>query len=126
MATLTTVLSSIAIARAKHIVSSTTTFSRAFSPSNPSNVTADPFSDARAVGATGLQLSTGIRCRLFRVRSIGRYRRIDKGTNTARMAAIQKIESTRRCSKLVVGSPVAGSTGIAWSPSAITRARLAQ
>src|SRR3954467_5926235 len=35
-ATLTTVLSSIAIARAKHIVSRTTTFSRAFSPSNPS------------------------------------------------------------------------------------------
>src|SRR3954447_4222138 len=35
-ATLTTVLSSIAIARAKHIVSRTMTFSRAFSPSNPS------------------------------------------------------------------------------------------
>src|SRR3954466_776693 len=35
-ATLKTVLSSIAIARAKHIVSRTTTFSRAFSPSNPS------------------------------------------------------------------------------------------
>src|SRR5436190_3410164 len=34
-ATFTTVLSSIAIARAKHIVSRTTTFSREFSPSNP-------------------------------------------------------------------------------------------
>jgi hypothetical protein len=34
-ATLTTVLSSIAIASAKHIVSKTMTFSREFSPSKP-------------------------------------------------------------------------------------------
>lgn len=36
-ATFTTVLSSITIARAKHIVSNTMPFSRAFSPSNPNN-----------------------------------------------------------------------------------------
>ncbi len=36
-AMLTTVLSSIAIARAKHIVSRTMTFSRAFSPLNPNS-----------------------------------------------------------------------------------------
>src|SRR5581483_10955647 len=39
---LTTVLSSIAIASAKHMVSSTMAFSRALSPSNPSSATPHP------------------------------------------------------------------------------------
>ena len=41
-AMLTTVLSSIAIASAKHIVSRTMTFSLAFSPLNPSSGMVDP------------------------------------------------------------------------------------
>ena len=42
-ATFTTVLSSMAMARAKHIVNRTMTFSLALSPSNPNNGTTDPF-----------------------------------------------------------------------------------
>src|SRR6266511_352333 len=49
-ATLTTVLSSIAIASAKHIVNRTMTFSRAFSPSKPN--TAHPQTTGRDVPVT--------------------------------------------------------------------------
>src|SRR6185436_9558026 len=56
-ATLTTVLSSIAIASAKHIVNRTMTFSRAFSPSKPNmpsdlQVSAAPRSLYRPQGTT--------------------------------------------------------------------------
>src|SRR5688500_17746034 len=80
-AMLTTVLSSIAIARAKHIVRRTMTFSRAFSPLNPNSgmhasFLADPAGNIRD-GAVVPYVSL-------------EYRRIESGMKIARRPTIQR------------------------------------
>src|SRR5688572_18162673 len=114
-AMLTTVLSSIAIARAKHIVRRTMTFSRAFSPLNPnSGMHASFLADTDGLADPDGNIRDGAVVPYVSLE----YRRIESGMKTARSPMIHASEISMSSS---VEPPLVG-----YCPTVKTRARFAQ